>query len=110
MCYSIVLRRIHRCLLHYSSSSLFEVPCPEKCGDWVINFSYDRAEPYQPCQACIDEGLWFENADGDWQKRDKSMTYWAEQTLDAGSWMTESDPEDWEAIRWVPPLEPKDKI
>ena len=94
MCYSIVLRHIYRCLLHYDHSSSLPVPCPDKCGDWVTNFSYDRADPFQPCKECMDSGCWYIDANGDWWKWGKSMAEWLEHGGSADTWMMEEHLED----------------
>ena len=105
MCYSIVLCHIYRCLQHYDYSNSFEVPCPEQCGEWVTNFSYDRAEPFQPCQECIAQGLWFLNEHGDWQRFDDNIAKWLAEKSISDGWAVDSGTADWEATRLVHPGE-----
>lgn len=101
MCYSIVLCHIYRCLLHYDHSNSLEVPCPAQCGEWVTNFSYDRAEPFQPCQECIARGLWFLDGHGAWQKFDDNIARWlAEKSIPDG-WPVDRGTADWEATKLV---------
>lgn len=67
MCQQLIAKTKMVCGHHIESEGA-KIPCKDKCGDYKLNHSAGMTTKREPCDDCIETGVWLKNADGKWAK------------------------------------------